>query len=349
MVPAEPAQLRELLAGDGWLWIDLVDEQLSGLGELAAMLDLEEIDVDDILHETEYPKLETRHNYLFLIAHTTSRDETRLRTVEVDLVLGRNYLVTVRREDTPGVGALREHVTSQAPHGPDELMAIALELIGRRILPLLGVLDEMIYDLEDRALAGDPTVPQQVQALRRDAIRLRRAIAPQRDAQDLLAKDETHITHRAVRRRFTAGYDDSVRIVDSLDTARALLGAVLDTYRATVAERMNEVMKVLTVFSAIVLPLGLIAGIYGMNFINIPGAETSRGFLILVGAMLVIAVGLWAYFVQRRFIGGPRLPRVDRVVGKGLAGFVHLTLVPVRLVGKALQLDESSGTGPNDS
>jgi len=98
-------------------------------------------------------------------------------------------------------------------------------------------------------------------------------------------------------------------------------------------------MKVLTVFSAIVLPLGLLAGLFGMNFVDMPWLDRGWGFSALVVVMALIAIGLWAYFVRRRFIGGPRLPRVDQAVSRGMASFVHLSLAPVRLLERALTSD----------
>jgi magnesium transporter len=179
-------------------------------------------------------------------------------------------------------------------------------------------------------VSGDPGVVGLVQALRRDSIVLRRALAPQRDMVRSLAHEGMPGIDERARRRLDSVYDDCFRVVESLDMARALLASVLETYRSTVAERTNEVMKVLTVFAAIILPLSLVAGIYGMNFTNMPELDWPPAYFVVLAAMLAFAIGLWFYFSKRGFIGGPRLPRVDRVVGRGLADLFHLTTTPVR-------------------
>ena len=100
----------------------------------------------------------------------------------------------------------------------------------------------------------------------------------------------------------------------------------------------------LTVFSVIILPLTLLVGIYGMNFANMPELDWPFAYFVLLAVMATIAAGLWVYFSRRGFIGGPRLPRVDRVVGRGLAGLFHLTTAPVREVVQWLVEDEDSPT-----
>ena len=140
------------------------------------------------------------------------------------------------------------------------------------------------------------------------------------------ASFQTLLGDRA-RRRFRGIYDHHYRLVESLDASRGLLASILDTYRSAVAERMNEVMKVLTVYTAILLPLSLMAGLYGMNFANIPELQWRWGYFALLGIMGALAIGQWIYFSRRGFIGGPSLRKMTGVVGKGLA---LVTLAPVR-------------------
>jgi len=129
-----------------------------------------------------------------------------------------------------------------------------------------------------------------------------------------------------------------------------VLGAVLETYRSTVAERTNEVMKVLTVFTAILLPLSLVAGIYGMNFAHMPELRWRLGYLWALAVMLVVALALWVYFARRGFVGGPRIGQAPRVVGKGLADLVRLTIKPVTgvaglITGRPGRNDRKAGEG----
>jgi magnesium transporter len=213
--------------------------------------------------------------------------------------------------------------------GPDQVFARLAEVGARRFQPLVEGLEERVLDVEARAVAGDHTVVGEVQALRRDALMLRKIVGPLRDTFMRLGSEQLAGVGERARLRCQSVRDHYFRIAESLDTAQAVLGAVLETYRSTVAERTNEVMKVLTVFTAILLPLSLVAGIYGMNFGHMPELGWGLGYLWALAIMLVVAFSLWMYFARRGFVGGPRLDRAPRIVGKGLADLVRLTVKPM--------------------
>ncbi|MFW2339637.1 MAG: magnesium transporter CorA family protein [Acidimicrobiia bacterium] len=318
---------------EGWVWVDAIAPTAEEVEYLAEQFQIERLHVDDVLQFTEYPNLEHRDRYLFVIAHTPAADTLRLRTVEVDMFLGQDFLVTIRSEDSPGFEAVDRLTGAERLRGPDGLLAVLFDMFMRRMRVLVDSLDGEVDRLEGLAILGDPKVVEEIQALRRDVVRLRRVLIPQRDVLRSIARPTGgFVKSEAARGTLDSSFDDCLRALEELDSARSLLASALETYRATVGERTNEVMKVLTVFSAIVLPLGLMAGIYGMNFANMPELDTEYGYFVLLGAMAAFGIGLWLYFARRGFIGRPRVPRLDRAVGKGLASFVHLTLTPARSV-----------------
>lgn len=314
----------------GWVWIDLNLNE--GIDQLAQIVSLSESDVEDIHTQTELPKLEARPDYLFMVAHTPSAEGTRFTTAEIDLILGADFLITIHRGAPPGIEALHETVIGEIVTSPSELFAQLVKIFAARFLALAPALDMSIDELEESAISGDPRSLEKLQALRRDAIRLRRVLFPLREASRNLEMVQASLITPDASRVIQAATDDISTSLEAVDTGRLLMAAVLDTYRASVSERMNEVMKVLTVFSAIVLPLGLLAGIYGMNFSNMPELAIPWAYFGLLGVMAALGLGLWIYFARRGFIGGPRVPRVDRVVGRGLSAFVHLTLAPTRVL-----------------
>ena len=193
-----------------------------------------------------------------------------------------------------------------AAKDPRHLGARLTEFVGERYLPILDDLDAQILDLEDEAVDGDPSVLPDIHALRRDIAVLRRVLGPQRRVLEVLVRSEHGLGDKEARDLADA-VDHHVRMVESLDSAHQMIGSVLDTYRGATAEKMNEVMKVLTVFSAIFMPLTLIAGIYGMNFEHMPELQQPWAYGMVLGAMAVLGAGLWLYFVRRGFIGGPKL------------------------------------------
>lgn len=330
-VPVEqPVEALDAIRGEGWLWLDL--DIRDGLETLTGIVELDDPDLEDVLTPTELPKHEERTDYLIVVAHTPSAEGDRFRTEEVDLILGRDFLVTIHRGRPPGIEALQESLASTTLHGPADVFARLLKVFAARFLTLTNALDDALDELEEAAIAGEPGGLEQIQALRRDAIRLRRIMVPLREAGRSITDGDSPLLDASSQRAIKAATDDFATTLESVETSRLLMAAVLDTYRASVAERMNEVMKVLTVFSAIVLPLGLLAGIYGMNFVNMPELEVEWAYYALLGLMATLGLGLWIYFARRGFIGGPRVPRVDRVVGRGLSAFLHLTLAPARAV-----------------
>jgi magnesium transporter len=328
-------ELETRVRGAEWIWLDVDAVEPGLVDEIGRLFALNRIGLEDVHAISEFPKADDYDDHVFFSSHSPALMDDRVTTAELDGFVSERFLITFHRTTIPGVDWTRQRILQAddlSSLRPDVLLAGILEAAARRSLQLVDGLEAQISDLESRSVAGDPTVVGMVQAFRRDAIVLRRVMAPERDmVRSLMHEGLPGIDDRA-RRRLDSVYDDCYRVVESLDMARALLASVLETYRSTVAERMNEVMKVLTVFSAIILPLSLLAGIYGMNFTNMPELGQPWAYFALLGLMAAIAVGLWVYFSRRGFIGGPRLPRVDRVVGRGVAGIFHLTTTPVREV-----------------
>jgi magnesium transporter len=330
----DPDELISVRSEAEWVWVDLSEPSESDVRLLSTAFAIDPLSIQDMLDVTLFPKVDHHADYLFVVLHGVGVEPSdRVGTLELDLVVGRDFLVTAHRSPMVGVEWVAEQASAAHPlalAGPAAAAAAIAEAGGRRYLPLLDALEERIEELEDLALVADPRLLAESQALRRDVIVLRRILGPQRDVLRQLAQSISPLIDDRARREFSDVYDHHFRLVESMDAARALLAAVLDTYRGAVAERTNEVMKVLTVFSAILLPLGLVAGLWGMNFSQIPGSGWQWGFFALLGVMTVFAVGLWGYFARRGFIGGPKLRTIPKAVGLGL---VHIGTAPLRAVG----------------
>ncbi|MGH3649796.1 MAG: magnesium transporter CorA family protein, partial [Acidimicrobiia bacterium] len=199
---------------------------------------------------------------------------------------------------------------------------------------LIDQLESQLEGLEELAMRADPRALSEVHALRRDVIVLRRVVLPQRQIFGDLAEGGHPFVDEASRQAFRRVTEHQGQILESLDTARSLLGSVFETHRGAIADQTNQIVRVLTVFSAILLPLTLVAGIFGMNFAEIPLAGEPLGFWILVGMMAVGAIGLWVYFSRRGFVGGVRLSELPRAVGLGL---YHMGTAPIRVVAEGIE------------
>lgn len=335
LVERPATELDECRQQGGWIWLDLTNPSSEEVSEVGRRFGFDRLSTEDVLDVTIFPKVDYHNDYLFVVLHGVVTGEgARLRTTEVDMFIGADFLVTSHMDAVAGVSSIADQVTESAELGggnPALLAAAIAESGSRRYLPLLDALEERIEELEDLAVAAEPATLGEAQALRRDVIVLRRIVGPQRDVMRSLSRSDSGVVDHRAARAFGDTYDHYFRLVESLDSDRALLASVIELYRGAVAERANEVMKVLTVFSAILLPLSVIAGIWGMNFSNLPGADRSWGIYAVLGAMAAIALGLWVYFARRGFVGGPRLSTLPKAVGLGM---VHIGAAPLRAVVK---------------
>lgn len=316
-----PYRGAETVPTDGWVWIDVTTSDFDVISAVGSELGFDPLSIDDVVTDM-LPKIDIFEEYLYLVAHGLRFTDDRIGTVEFDMFIGSRFLVTFRPDDVHGFDRVLEQI--EAGHAstidsPAALAARILEIGSRRFLALIDALDERIEELEARAMRADNAVIGAAQALRRDVIVLRRVFGPQRDVLQRMSRDET--LDSKVRRAFADVYDHHFRFVESLDSARALIGSIQETHWGAIAARTNEVMKVLTVFSAVIMPLTLISGIWGMN-VTLPLADDASAFVWIVGGMAVIAIGLWSYFAWRGFVSRIRLDRLPKAVGLTI---VHLT------------------------
>lgn len=321
------------LPSEGWVWLDLSAERPETIEETGRSFGIPERFIADALAEGSLPLLEEQRELIYVVLnviHSTSSG--RLGPSEVDLFIGPNFVLSIHDTDVPSTETVMERLdrgvglTAASPAG----LVAQLAMVGSRRFPaLIDHVETQLDSLEELAMGADPRAITEVYALRRDVIVLRRVVVPQRQIYDELAEVGHQLIDEPSRREFERVADYQSQILESLEAARSLLGSVLETYRGAIADQTNEIVRVLTVFSAILLPLTLISGIFGMNFVEIPLADDPRGFWILVSAMAIGAVALWVYFGRRRFVGTPRLRELPKAVGLGI---YSIGTAPIRVV-----------------
>ena len=323
---------------DGWIWIDLTGESPQTVKTTCHSFGIPDRFITDALAEGSLPALDEDRDLIYLVLNvfrTTSSG--RLGPSEVDLFIGPHFVLSVHEEDVPSIETVIERFdrgVGLAANSPAGLVA-HLAMVGSRRFPgLIDQVENQLDTLEELAMRADPRAVTEVFALRRDVILLRRVVVPQRQISDELSEGGHPLVDETSRREFerVAGYQ--AQILESLDAARSLLGSVQESYRGAIADQTNDIVRVLTVFSAILLPLTLISGIFGMNFVEIPLADDPLGFWIMVGAMAIFAVALWIYFGRRRFVGAPRLRELPRAVGLGL---FTLGTAPIRVMADGIR------------
>jgi magnesium transporter len=302
------------------LWVDILEpvqeviepllEERFGFHELAA---------EDSLSGTTLPKYDAFTHYDFFIFRTVDVNvsEHAAETFKIAAFLGRNFLFTVHRRPVQAI----DDVCNRLPgdrrileRGVDFLLYSIVDGMVDAHFPLLETIEEAVDDLQDRIFEyAEPSHLDEVLHLKRDINVLRRHSLPQRELLNQLSRGDAQFIQRPHLIYFRDVYDHMFRISETIDVDREQMTATMDAYLSVVANRTNEIMKVLTIFSALMLPLTLIAGIYGMNFEHMPELKWLHGYQFALGLMGGTAVLLLIFFWFKGWIGWPRRRRRTRV------------------------------------
>lgn len=323
---------------DGWVWIDIeagaadVDE----LTELVDGLGLDPLAVRDAVEDLDLPKVDDFGTTMLVVLHALG--EHRIETYELDCFLTEHSLITIRGLHSPSVDALWDGVQQRpelATGGPDEVLARLADVVTRRLLSVIDVFDSRAEELIELALRADPRFLGEITAVRKDLAKLRRAMHPQREALDDLRRSASPLLTEGGRRRFSDVFDAASRASHGADGARAALSETLEAYRGAEAKQATEVTKVLTVYAAIMLPLSLVAGVFGMNFTNLPLINREAGWMIVAGVMAAIAFVSLGVFVSLGWTKRPSGRAAGALLGQGLA---EAARAPAQLVGAVFEI-----------
>ena len=308
------------------LWIDAV-----GLGDatliqqLADLLGLHPLSLEDMVSIPQRSKVEEYPNHLFCVTQIPSFKES-LGTEQISLFVGGDFVLTWREHAGACFDVVRKRlqvargVTRSA--GVDYLMYAVLDGVVDSFFPVLEIMGDLIDDLDERVdQRSDLALVGQLRDVRHEVRQLRRIAWPLRDAIDLLMSKPGDLIRDETLIHLRDCHDHTVQIIDSLENCRDACGDIRDYYATAISNRMNEIMKVLTVISTVFIPLNFIAGVYGMNFDttvskwNMPELEWKYGYLAALGLMAAMTVGQFVFFYRRgwlRRLDRPPKPDADR-------------------------------------
>jgi magnesium transporter len=305
----QPAELSA--AGLTWIHVDAPDADTAQA--LADRFGWHPLDVEDILSRRERPKVDdyAEEGYLFAVLHFPVYDKAlrRLDAGELDVFLGPDYLVTIANVELLPVTrlfarctedeALRDRLFSR---GSGRLLYEVLDDLFDYCYPILDKIGHKLGVLRDEVFEGrSEEVVRDISDVKQEIISYRKIIRPERSTLRLLERQVERFLPEELELYFDDLVDASERIWEYLDNYKEVVEALEDTNESVIAHRQNDVLRVLTVFSVILLPLTLITGIFGMN-VHFPGFDTSAGFWGVVGLMIAIAVGLIAFFRAKRWL-----------------------------------------------
>ena len=304
------AELKGLLEENTVCWIDvrgLGDEKV--LREFAHLFSIHPLALEDVVNVPQRPKIERFEKHTLCITRMVLLRDEGIEPEQVSLFVGSNYVLTFQERSGDVFDPIRNRIRQGGPllrsSGPSYLAYALLDAVIDGYYPILETFGEKLETLEDEIVANPhPSVLLEIHQAKRDLLAMRRAIWPQREAVNALIRDENPLITDAVRVYLRDCYDHCVQIMDGVETYRELAGGLMDVYLSSLGNRQNEVMKVLTIMASIFIPLTFMAGIYGMNFENMPELRSAWGYPLLLATMVVVAVGMTLYFRRKGWLGG---------------------------------------------
>ena len=276
-------------------WHDLRDANDPELDALAERYHLHPLHIEDCRHRNQRAKVEEGADYIFVVlkpVHINAAGE--LEVTDFDVFLGRDYLITVEEGECPSLRTNLDQLRASADRlRPDQLLHRAMDATVDAYAPVTDWFNDAIDALEDKVLEKpSPATLQRIFELKRGLIELRRVLTNMRDVAGHLQRLESELIQRDLWPFLRDVYDHVARDVEMVEMHRDLLAGAMDIYLSSVANRTNQVMKVLTVLGTIALPAIVISGFYGMNTKDLPWIESPHATVIAAGLMIVTTAGL---------------------------------------------------------
>lgn len=316
-ISQDPKEIHQALEDKKPIWIELQQKDHACDVLLAKQLNLHPLTIEDIWASRSQPKLEDYDNYLYIIVHGIEAKGTKIKLIELDLVIGPTWVITYDQQHL--VDAVRDQLDHQPKllgKGPAWIAHAILDTAVDRFLPVIDDLDHQIEKLENEVLAkagtkAGPPVLRKILGFKRMLLGLRRMSIHQREILLRLARGEFDEIPAEMTPFYRDVYDHFLRVTDLVESYRDLVTSALEAYLSVQSNRMNEIMKTLTLSATVMLPLTVIAGVYGMNFEHMPELKWYWGYPAALGLMAVVAISLLFWFRSRGWIGNKDLEVPD--------------------------------------
>ncbi len=299
-----PVRIREIVEqGEGELWVDIDSSDVHQHSLLEKVFGFHPLAIEDTLSPGSRVKLEEYDRYLFVVVSgvrfdRATTDPFDLETFNLYFFLGKNFLVTVHAIESPSCDTTRDRLMRNPDllgRGAEMTMHSIIDQAVDAYFPIVESLNDLVDHLEEKLFESfDERLIHEIFKAKRSAFAFRRHIGPLREVLNVLTNRPSVYIRAETQLYYRDVYDHTIRIMESVDTTRDLLAGVLETYLSQTSNRMNKVMKQLSIVATIALPLIVVGGIYGMNFSAMPLTHHPLGFYWALGSMVAISsVMLW--------------------------------------------------------
>ena len=316
------SSIRALLESWPVTWVNV-----DGLGDAATIRALGEIfglhrlSLEDVVNVHQRAKAEPYESYYFIVGRMAELGD-RFGTEQLSLFLGKNYVLTFQERPGDCFDPLRERIRKGGGQvrccGPDYLAYTLLDSFIDNYFPLLERYGERLEGLEDEVVLNpDRQLVSRIHEVKRDLLLLRRAVWPLREAIGSLVRESSTLIGQETRIYLRDCYDHAIQIIDLLENYRDIASSLMEVYLSSVSNRLNEIMKVLTIFTTLFIPLTFISSIYGMNFRHMPELDWRYGYALAWAIMLGVAGAMFYYFRRKGWFGASHSARDQDKTGSG--------------------------------
>lgn len=310
-------EVRHLIGQEPVVWVNVIglgDEVV--LREVAETFGVHPLVLADVVNTNQRSKVEQYDGLQFIVVRMVELDEA-VASTQISLVLGEGFLVTFEEAIDDCIDPVRARLRQDGSRirgaGADYLAYAVIDAVVDNYFPVLEGIAERVEELEEELLdKPGPASAGKIQATKRDLLTLRRSVWPKREALNSLIRDPLPLITEETRLFLRDCYDHTIQVMDMVETHRELVGGLMDLYLTSVSNRMNEVMKVLTIIATIFIPLSFIAGLYGMNFdrsasdLNMPELGWPFGYVSCLALMALVTGGMLLFFWRKGWLGASR-------------------------------------------
>ncbi|MFH1820899.1 MAG: magnesium/cobalt transporter CorA [Methanobacteriota archaeon] len=291
-----------------WINMDGV-HQAEIVKQLGDYFGMHPLVLEDILHTDQCPKMEDFGNYIFTVLKMLYHDEQSNETVmeQVSLILGPNFVISFQEKEGDVFDPIRERIRSNKGRirkmGTDYLAYALMDAIVDGYFLILEKIGEKVEFIEEKLVTNPkPETLHAIHNLKRELIFLRKSVWPLREVVSGLERGESPLIKDTTKVYLRDIYDHTIQVIDTVETLRDMVSGMIDIYLSSVSNKMNEVMKVLTIIATIFIPLTFVAGIYGMNFRFMPELEWGMGYPLVLLLMLAVSISMLFYFRGKKWL-----------------------------------------------
>lgn len=291
-----------------WINVDGVhDTEL--VGRIGEDFHLHPLITEDIVHTGQRPKVEEYESSLFIVLRMLRWNQVtkEIEDEQVSIALGPSWVLSFQERRGDVFDPVRERIQSNRGRirklGADYLAHALIDAVVDNYFSILEILGDKIEALGE-AMTEDPKKQDlaTLRHLKRELLFMRKSVWPLREVLSTIQRDESDLVHESTLPYLRDVYDHTIQIIDTVETFRDMVSGLMDLYLSSISNRMNEVMKVLTIIATIFIPLSFVAGVYGMNFAFMPELQWRYGYFAAIGIMIAVAGGMLLYFRRKRWL-----------------------------------------------